>query len=119
MDFDQVQNLNSNIAKLQEFENKIGMLGVTYGVKSSHLSNIMQGVSGYPENVLVGHELWDFVGNEKGYTEKVLEWASSGMPSNTNFSALLENKRLSLVQDWEQKYGIGVQSIKKVLKRYL
>jgi hypothetical protein len=119
MDFDQVQNLNHNISKLQEIENKIGMLGVTYGIKGSHLSSIMQGVTGYPENVLVGHELWDFVANEKGYTEKVLEWASTGMPINTDFSTLLESKRISIVEDWENKYGTGLESIKKVLKRYL
>ena len=41
MDFDQVQNLNNNIKKLQELENKVGMLGVTYGRKDSHLSSIM------------------------------------------------------------------------------
>jgi hypothetical protein len=49
MDFDQVQNLNTNIRKLQEAEDKIGMLGVTYGIKDSHLSSIMQGVDGYSE----------------------------------------------------------------------
>lgn len=119
MDFDQVQNLNNNIRKLQEARNKIGMLGVTYGVKDDHLSSIMQGVDGYPRNVLVGHELWDFVADEKGYTAKVLEWASAGMPSNTDFSALLENKRLSIVEAWEAKYGTGLVSINKVLKRYL
>lgn len=119
MDFDQVQNLNNNIRKLQEAENKIGMLGVTYGIKDSHLSSIMQGVTGYPKRVLVGHELWDFVANEKGYTTKVLEWASAGMTNNTNFSTLLDNKRLSIVSDWESKYGSGLASIEKVLKRYL
>ncbi|MFN7926648.1 MAG: PmeII family type II restriction endonuclease [Blastocatellia bacterium] len=119
MDFDQVQNLNHNIRKLQETTNKVGMLGVTYGVKNSHLSSIMQGVDGYPENVLVGHELWDFVAQEQGYTAKVLGWASAGMPQNTDFSVLLENKRLSIVKDWETKYGTGLESIKRVLKRYL
>lgn len=119
MDFDQVQNLNNNIRKLQETANKVGMLGVTYGIKDNHLSSIMQGVEGYPENVLVGHELWDFVAQEKGYTAKVLEWASAGMPQNTDFSILLENKRLSIVSDWEAKYGTGLESIAKVLNRYL
>lgn len=119
MDFDQVQNLNNNIRKLQETANKVGMLGVTYGIKDDHLSSIMQGVEGYPKNVLVGHELWDFVAQEKGYTAKVLEWASAGMPQNTDFSALLENKRLSIVKDWEAKYGTGLESIEKVLNRYL
>lgn len=119
MDFDQVQNLNRNIQKLQEFDHKIGMLGVTYGRKDSHLSSIMQGVEGYPNKVLVGHELWDFVANEKGYTEKVLRWASAGMPDNTDFSTLLENKRLAIIKDWEAKYGTGLVSIRKVLKRYL
>jgi hypothetical protein len=119
MDFDQVQNLNNNIRKLQAIENKIGMLGVTYGIKDSQLSSIMQGVDGYPERVLVGHELWDFVANEKGYTTRVLEWASAGMPNNTDFSSLLDNKRLSIINDWEAKYGTGVASIEKVLKRYL
>lgn len=119
MDFDQVQNLNNNIRKLQETANKVGMLGVTYGVKDNHLSSIMQGVDGYPKNVLVGHELWDFVAQEKGYTAKVLEWASAGMPQNTDFSSLLEDKRLSIVSDWEAKYGTGLESIEKVLNRYL
>ena len=119
MDFDQVQNLNNNIRKLQETANKVGMLGVTYGVKDNHLSIIMQGVDGYPKNVLVGHELWDFVAQEKGYTAKVLEWASAGMPQNTDFSSLLEDKRLSIVSDWEAKYGTGLESIEKVLNRYL
>ncbi len=119
MDFDQVQNLNNNIRKLQETANKVGMLGITYGIKDNHLSSIMQGVDGYPKNVLVGHELWDFVAQEKGYTAKVLDWASAGMPQNTDFSTLLENKRLTIVSDWEAKYGTGLESIEKVLKRYL
>jgi len=76
-------------------------------------------VDGYPDKVLVGHELWDFVANEKGYTEKVLRWASAGMPNNTDFSSLLENKRLAIIKDWEAKYGTGLLSIRKVLKRYL
>jgi hypothetical protein len=119
MDFDQVQNLNNNIRKLQEAGNKVGMLGVTYGVKDSHLSSIMQGVEGYPERVLVGHELWDFVADEKGYTTRVLEWASTGMPNNTDFSLLLDNKKLSIIGEWETKYGAGPASIEKVLERYL
>lgn len=119
MDFDQVQNLNNNIRKLHQLENKIGMLGVTYGRKDDHLSSIMQGVDGYPDKVLVGHELWDFVANEKGYTEKVLEWASAGIPNNTDFSELLESKRLEIIAAWEAKYGTGLTSIQRVLKRYL
>lgn len=119
MDFDQVQNLNNNIRKLQRTQGKIGMLGVTYGIKDAHLSSIMQGVDGYPDQVLVGHELWDFVADEKGYTAKVLEWASAGMPSNTDFNDLLEKKRQTIIEYWETKYGTGPQSIDKVLKRYL
>jgi hypothetical protein len=95
------------------------MLGVTYGIKDSHLSSIMQGVDGYPERVLVGHELWDFVADESGYTTKVLEWASAGMSNNTDFSLLLESKRISIIAHWESKYGMGLASIEKALERYL
>ena len=56
---------------------------------------------------------------EKGYTAKVLEWASTGMRTNTDFSALLENKRLSIVEEWGEKYGTGLARINEVLERYL
>lgn len=119
MDYDQVQNLNNNIAKLQMLRNKIGMLGVTYGIKNNHLSSIMQGVTGYPDNVLVGHELWDFIADEKGYAAKVLEWASAGVAITTNFSDLLDETRFRLIEDWKNKYGEGQEGIETVLRRYL
>ncbi len=118
MDFDQVQNLNNNLAKLQEYDGRIGILGVTYG-KDEQLSSIMQRVHGYPESVLIGRNLWDFIAEEKGYTERVLEWASVGLPENINFSTLLEDKRSALIKAWEEKYGVGVESIRKVLQQYL
>ncbi|HZT57814.1 MAG TPA: PmeII family type II restriction endonuclease [Pyrinomonadaceae bacterium] len=118
MDYDQVRHLNSNIVKLQEFGDRIGVLGVTYG-KDGQLSSIMQKVEGYPGSVLMGRRLWDFIADEKGYTEKVLEWAAVGMRENIHFSELLENKRAALIQNWEEKYGTGVDSIKVVLEQYL
>ncbi|HZP83543.1 MAG TPA: PmeII family type II restriction endonuclease [Chthonomonadaceae bacterium] len=115
MNKDAVDTLNDNIARLQQAHDKIGILGVTYGLQTQ-LSGIMQRVSG---KVLMGQDLWDFVADEKGYTQKVLEWASAGMPNNTDFGTLLDNKERAIMYDWESKYGTGRASIEKVLKRCL
>lgn len=115
MNKDAVDTLNDNISRLQQTEGKIGVLGVTYGLQAQ-LSGMMQRVSG---KVLMGQDLWDFVADEKGYTQKALEWASAGMPNNTDFGTLLDKKEQALLVDWERKYGTGRDSIEKVLQRYL
>ncbi len=115
MNKDAVDTLNSNLSRLQQTQKQIGILGVTYGLQSQ-LSGMMKGVSG---KVLMGRDLWDFVADEKGYTQKILEWASAGMPNNTDFGTLLDTKEAALREDREAKYGTGRQSIEKVLQRYL
>ena len=115
MNVEAVDTLNANIKKLEEAQTSIGMLGVTYGVKTQ-LSAMMQKVEG---EVLIGRDLWDFVADEKGYTEKVLQWAAKGMPGNTDFGAILEAKEKLIAKEWEAKYGTGIASIEKALERYV
>ena len=114
MNKEAVDTLNENIARLKDTENLIGILGVTYGLRSQ-LSHMMQQVKA---EVLMGRDLWDFVADQKGYALKVMEWAASGMPNNTDFGSLLESKERAMLSDWESKYGTGRASIDAVLDRY-
>ena len=65
-------------------------------------------------------DVGDFIASEKGYCQKVLNWIDELMNQEPiKFSEELENKRKLLITDWENKFGVGKESIGKVLKSYL
>ncbi len=69
---------------------------------------------------MIGKELWDFIAGEKGYCDKLLDLIDEIMKEEpTKFSDEIDNKRKSLIIDWEKKFGIGRDSIDLVLQKYL
>ena len=96
------------------------MLGMTYGTREQINSQIQSTLTDYPQSAMIGRELWDFIASEEGYCQKVLNWIDEIMNLEpTKFSDELEKKRALLIEDWEQKFGTGRESIETVLKKYL
>ncbi|TVL98060.1 MAG: hypothetical protein CV080_09540, partial [Candidatus Kuenenia stuttgartiensis] len=60
------------------------------------------------------------ISTEEGYCNKIVNWINEVMELQpTNFSETLEEKKLSLIKDWENTWGKGKISIDNVLKNYL
>ncbi|PIP54707.1 MAG: hypothetical protein COX07_03820 [Bacteroidetes bacterium CG23_combo_of_CG06-09_8_20_14_all_32_9] len=120
MSIEQVRQLNSHIQNIKDKIKNIPMLGMTYGTRKQINSQIQTTLIGYPDSTLIGKELWDFIADENGYCQKVLNWIDIIMKNEpTKFSDELELKKKLLIKDWEKKYGTGRQSIEKVLLNYL
>jgi hypothetical protein len=69
---------------------------------------------------MIGKELWDFIADENGYCKKVPDWIYEIIQLEpTKFSEELEKTRISLIREWEEKFGSGKESIEKVLEKYL
>ncbi|MDI6766250.1 MAG: PmeII family type II restriction endonuclease [Bacteroidota bacterium] len=120
MGIEQVRQLNVHIDRLKKISSSIPMLGMTYGRREQISNQISSTLLGYPESTLIGRELWDFFAEEIGYCKKMLDWISSVMTNEpAKFSEILEKKRLLLINVWEQKYGIGLPSIEKILENYI
>jgi len=69
---------------------------------------------------MIGKELWDFIANEEGYCMKLIDLIDEIMKNEpVKFSKELENKRLLLIEDWENKFGSGKESVDLVLTKYL
>lgn len=120
MSVEQVRQLNTHIQNIKDKINNIPLLGMTYGKKSQINSQIRGTLINYPESVLIGKELWDFIANENGHCQKILDLIDVIMINEpTKFSDELEKKRLLLIAEWESKFGQGKQSIEQVLQNYL
>lgn len=120
MSIEQVRQLNSHIQNIKDKIKNIPMLGMTYGTRKQINSQIQTTLIGYPDSTLIGKKLWDFIADENGYCQKVLNWIDDIMRNEpTKFSDELELKKQLLIKDWEDKYGIGRASIEKVLLNYL
>jgi hypothetical protein len=96
------------------------MLGMTYGRREQISNQIQSTLINYPESALIGKEFWNFIAKEEGYCKKILDWINEVMRLQpANFSYTLETKKLSLIEAWEDKWGISKESIDKVLENYL
>ncbi|MGD0342985.1 MAG: TdeIII family type II restriction endonuclease [Bacteroidales bacterium] len=120
MSIEQVRQLNTHIKNIKDKISNIPILGMTYGTKEQINSQIQSTLINYPNSVLIGKELWDFIADENGYCHKVLNLIDEIMKEEpTKFSDELENKRNLLITDWENKFGKGKNSIDFVLQKYL
>ncbi|MBE7545762.1 PmeII family type II restriction endonuclease [uncultured Candidatus Kuenenia sp.] len=120
MSIEQVRQLNAHIQKIKDISKQVPMLGMTYGKREQINTQIQSTLIGYPKSAIIGKEFWDFIAKEEGYCKKILNWINEVMELQpTNFSETLEEKKLSLIKDWENTWGKGKISIDNVLKNYL
>ncbi|MBU1626054.1 hypothetical protein KKB18_01675 [bacterium] len=120
MSIEQVRQLNTHIRNIADTSKNIPMLGMTYGKHEQINTQIQSTLIGFPDSTLIGKKFWDFIAKEEGYCMKILDWINEVMRLQpTNFSATLEKKKLSLIKDWEKRWGTGKKSIDKVLENYL
>jgi len=120
MSIEQVRQLNVHIQKIKDTSKQVPMLGMTYGRRAQINTQIQSTLIGYPESTLIGKQFWDFIAKEEGYCKKILDLINDVMKLQpTKFSEILENKKLSLIRDWENTWGVGEKSINRVLENYL
>jgi len=120
MSIEQVRQLNAHIQRIKDTIKQLPMLGMTYGRREQINSQIQSTLIGYPQSTLIGKEFWDFISEEAGYCQKILDWINEVMVLEPiKFSKILEEKRLLLINEWEKSLGTGKSSIDKVLENYL
>ena len=120
MSIEQVRQLNVHIEKIKDISKQIPVLGMTYGKRAQINSQIQSTLINYPDSTLIGKELWDFIAREAGYCKQVLDWIGEVMQLEpADFSTVLEDKKQSLIEDWETQWGTGITSINKILEKYL
>ncbi|MBZ0198599.1 MAG: TdeIII family type II restriction endonuclease, partial [Ignavibacteriaceae bacterium] len=120
MSIEQVRQLNTHIKNIKNKLTNIPILGMTYGTEEQINSQIQSTLIDYPKSTMIGKELWDFIAGEIGYCDKLLNLIDDIMKEEpTKFSDEIENKRQSLIIDWERSFGIGKNSIDLVLQKYL
>jgi len=120
MSIEQVRQLNVHIQKIKDTSKQVPILGMTYGKREQISTQIQSTLIGFPESALIGEKFWDFIAKEAGYCKRILDWINDVMKLQpTKFSETLENKKLSLIRDWENNWGSGIESINKVLENYL
>ena len=101
-------------------QENIPILGMTYGIREQINGQIQSTLTDYPKSTKIGKELWDFIADEQGYCMKLLDLIDEiTKNSHFNFSKELEEKKLLLIKDWENKFGKGEESVKMVLSRYI
>ncbi len=120
MSIEQVRQLNTHIKNINDKINNMPILGMTYGTREQINTQIQSTLIDYPNSTMIGKELWDFISNDEGYCMKLFSLIDRIMDKEpTKFSEELEKKRVLLIKDWGNKYGIGKDSIDFVLKKYL
>ena len=120
MSVEQVRALNTHFKNVEDKVNNLLFLGISYGNKSKINDQIKTNLIHYPDSVMIGKELWDFISEETGYYEKILRWIDE-LANNEpmKFSIELEKKRMQLIEEWETHYSTGKESINEVLKRFI
>ncbi len=120
MSIEQVRQLNAHIQKIKDITKQLPMLGMTYGRREQINSQIQSTLIGYPKSTLIGREFWDFIAEEAGYCQKILDWINEVMALEPiKFSTLLDEKRIVLINESEKTLGTGKSSIDKILENYL
>lgn len=120
MSVEQVRQLNTHIRNIQDKINDIPILGMTYGKESQINSQIRGNLIDFEQSVKIGRDLWDFIADEEGHCQKMLDLIDEIMSQEpVKFSDELEAKRLLLFDEWKEKFGEGRESIEKVLDNYL
>jgi hypothetical protein len=120
MSVEQVRALNTHFKNVDDKVNNLLFLGISYGNKSKINEQIKTNLIDYPNSVMIGKELWDFIAEETGYYEKILGWIDEiANFEPIKFSNEIDKKRNLLIIDWEKQYSTGKKSIDKVLEIFL
>ncbi len=120
MSIEQVRQLNTHIKNIKDNVQNIPILGMTYGTREQISRQIQSTLTDYPKSTKIGKELWDFIANENGYCIKLLDLIDEiTKNSHFKFSQELEEKKLLLIKDWENKFGKGKKSVDLVLNKYI
>jgi hypothetical protein len=120
MSVEQVRALNAHFKNVDDKVNNLLFLGISYGNKSKINEQIKTNLIDYPNSVMIGKELWDFIAEETGYYEKILGWIDEiANFEPIKFSNEIDKKRNLLIMEWEQQYSTGKKSIDKVLENFL
>ncbi len=82
-------------------------------VELPRLNGIIQELRWDSEVVLA--TLRNFNAIEKDLLPELMDGLHAALPSGTDIAALLEKQRLSLVKEWERRYGTGSASIQRLL----
>jgi len=120
MNVGMVTSLNREIAELER--NKPGskaILGMTYGTRSRISGQILGNLSGGPDKMKIGRELWDFLSEKEGFHKdlfNLLDDASKGLLNNS-FIELIEAK-INELEDYWTKTHAG-KSLDEVLENYI
>ena len=93
-----------------------------YGIrdKSMALTHAENELDKPDEWVKVGHEIWDFVSGESGYSDKVMKWLDE-VVSTLDFDMTIPEKINSvvskLVRQFEEEYGKGEAGVEKYISQ--
>ncbi len=120
MSIEQVRQLNTHIKNIKDKIQNFPILGMTYGTREQISGQIQSTLIDYPKSTKIGKELWDFIADEKGYCIKLLDLIDEiTKSSHFKFSQELEEKKKLLIKDWENKFGVGKESVDLVLNKYI
>jgi hypothetical protein len=120
MSIEQVRQLNTHIKNIKDKINNIHILGMTYGTREQINNQIQSTLIDYPKSAMIGKELWDFIANENDYSTKLIDLIDNiTINLKFNFSEELEIKKLLLIEEWENDFGQGKESVDLVLQKYL
>lgn len=120
MNVGMVTSLNREIAELEH--NKPGskaILGMTYGTRSRISNQILGNLSGGPDKMKIGRELWDFLSEKVNFHKelfKLLDDASKGL-LNSSFIELIEAKINELENYWVKTHA--GKSLDEVLEDFI
>ena len=137
MNVEMVEGLNkamnimesSNIEKINQYlsaqgyneiKSVISILGMTYGNRSKISTQIKSNLTNFDTKVKIGHELWDFISEEKDYSNvllNIIDKASQFFtPASNNLSKIITEKVDEIYKTWQEKYE--EQNIHDILKKY-
>ncbi len=96
-----------------------GIAPIQREVEAIHFNELIQELKEEAERSSTQTALLDFMTIEKDLLPKLLDWLHTVLPDETGIGAFLEKQKLSLVKNWEQRYGTGAASIQALLAQTL
>lgn len=122
---DQIETLNDRFDQTEAEDNNFARLGITYGkrgAKTISMGLVKKYMKNWKERLLVGHELWDFVSEEKNYHVKVLRWiddTASQILRSRSIAQEIDKAIEQITAEFEQRYGTGEKGVEKYLNTTL
>lgn len=111
------------VGKIQERvgEGEKGYIGITYGRRQSDTISIRllrQLLPDWEMHTLIGRELWDFIGDDPRYHERVfgnLRKAALQVMDNRTISQEIEGCVERVTAEFEGRYGTGMQGLRRFI----